>query len=362
MQDATGLETGGRIRPGADPTDRVTGLLRYLYCPIMPLTDPGPDNVKSPIPRLLPNSSLNRALSVLGDGWVFRVLRHAFLGVSRFDEFHGVDGINRRTLSKVLKQLLEEGIFYAKPYQYKPLRQEYKLTDKGLALLPTMLMLRTWYSRWGDPAHATPYNAFDIRHRNCGKLFTPRMVCLHCRDEVSIRQVHYEVVSGASGGEAMRPSRHRWSGDETEPADGRATLLHSITDRWSHLILGAIFIGRHSYTAIRQELGIASGVLAHRLALLHERGFISKRRTRPKVERYTYHLTPMSRDVFRVTLTLMQWSREWLSQARSWSVIEYHVSCGERLVAAVVCSECGETLRARDLQREPHTAGATVLA
>jgi len=314
------------------------------------------DNVKPQAPRLLPNSSLNRALSVLGDGWVFRVLRHAFLGVSRFDEFHLVDGINRRTLSKVLKQLLEEGIFYAKPYQYKPLRQEYKLTEKGLALLPTMLMLRTWYSRWGDPARVTAHNAFNMRHRGCGQLFQPRMVCLHCNGEVSITKVRYEVVSATQAADAIRPARRRWSGDAgdaAEPEDGMARLLYSITDRWSHLILGAIFIGQHSYTAIRQELVIASGILAHRLALLHERGFVSKRRTRPNVVRYTYHLTPMARDVFPITLSLMQWSREWLSQARTLPIVEYHVPCGQRLVAAVVCSECGVGLEAHDLQREP---------
>lgn len=293
---------------------------------------------------------------MLGDGWVFRVLRHAFLGVSRYDEFHFVDGINRRTLSKVLKQLLEEGIFYAKPYQYKPLRLEYKLTEKGLALLPTMLMLRTWYSRWGDGEHRAAHNAFVMRHRNCGRHFHPRMVCLHCHEEVLITDVRYEVVPTTPTTEAVRSARRRWGGDAVQPdsQDGLAYILYSITDRWSHLILGAIFVGRHSYTQIREELGIASGILAHRLALLHERGFIQKRRTRPNVERYTYHLTAMARDVFPVTLMLMQWSREWLSQSRtSPPLIEYHVSCGARLKAAVVCSECGEPLLARDIAREP---------
>lgn len=292
---------------------------------------------------------------------MFRVLRHAFLGISRYDEFHFVDGINRRTLSKVLKQLLDEGIFYAKPYQFKPVRLEYKLTEKGLALLPTMLMLRTWYSRWGDPEYRAPHNAFAMRHRCCGQLFQPHMVCLHCHEDVFITQVRYDIVPSALSNEPLRPVRRRWGGDVTvtESQDGVAPLLYAVTDRWSHLILGAIFVGRRSYTEIREELGIASGILAHRLALLHERGFISKRRTRPGVERYTYHLTAMARDVFPVTLLLIQWSREWLSQARSSPIVTYHDVCGERLEVAVVCSECGERLRAHEIGREPLAEVAT---
>src|SRR5690554_1501081 len=74
--------------------------------------------------------SLARALSVVGDRWTLVILRDCFLGVRRFDDLEKRLGITRHVLADRLKKLVEHGVLYKTPYQQKPVREEYRLTEK----------------------------------------------------------------------------------------------------------------------------------------------------------------------------------------------------------------------------------------
>jgi DNA-binding HxlR family transcriptional regulator len=97
--------------------------------------------------------SVARALELVGERWTLLVVRDAFLGRRRFEEFQESLGIARNVLADRLQKLVEHGIFERVRYQERPERFEYRLTRKGrdLRLVLTALM------QWGDRyVSATP--------------------------------------------------------------------------------------------------------------------------------------------------------------------------------------------------------------
>jgi DNA-binding HxlR family transcriptional regulator len=85
-----------------------------------------------------------RALDHLGDGWTVLTLREAFYGAARFDDFKEALGVATNTLTRVLKDLVESGVFERLQYQDRPPRFEYVLTQKGRDLRPVLLTLLAW--------------------------------------------------------------------------------------------------------------------------------------------------------------------------------------------------------------------------
>ena len=100
------------------------------------------------IRSLLLSGEGGRALLQIGDRWSFLILRDAFLGVRRFEDFRRLSGAPRATLTSRLGALVDAGILYRAPYGRSPERLEYRLTEKGLALYPVALCLWAWETRW----------------------------------------------------------------------------------------------------------------------------------------------------------------------------------------------------------------------
>ena len=133
--------------------------------------------------------SLARTLSVVGDRWTLLVLRNCFLGVRRFETFEQRLGITRHILTDRLKKLVHHGVLYKAPYQQKPVRQEYRLTDKGLDLHPVILAL----VRWGDTHMADERGAPVVHvHKGCGEVMYPVTVCSACGEPVEARDIRVE--------------------------------------------------------------------------------------------------------------------------------------------------------------------------
>jgi DNA-binding HxlR family transcriptional regulator len=140
------------------------------------------------------NCSIARALEVLGDRWTILVIRDAFVGVRRFEDFQRRLEIARNVLTDRLGRLVEEGVLQRVRYQERPERFEYRLTAKGLDLWPvTMALLR-----WGDEHYlAQGGRPRIIRHRDCGGEVTPRLTCDRCGAELGPRDVTAEPGPGA---------------------------------------------------------------------------------------------------------------------------------------------------------------------
>ncbi|MEI8145323.1 MAG: helix-turn-helix domain-containing protein [Alphaproteobacteria bacterium] len=133
--------------------------------------------------------SLARSLAVIGDRWTLLVLRDAFLRVRRFDDFHARLGIARRVLSERLATLVDHGVLEKVAYQERPVRYEYRLTEKGLQLHPVILSLVHWGDRfYAGQAGPPVYH----RHKICGQLFHGVMTCSECGEAVAPRDVQIE--------------------------------------------------------------------------------------------------------------------------------------------------------------------------
>ena len=90
------------------------------------------------------NCSIARALEVVGERWTLLIVRDAFLGLRRFDEFQESLGIARNVLADRLNRLVEEGILERARYSERPERHEYRLTAKGRELIIALTALRQW--------------------------------------------------------------------------------------------------------------------------------------------------------------------------------------------------------------------------
>ena len=130
--------------------------------------------------------SVARTLSVVGDRWTLLVLRDAFLGVRRFEDFQKSLGVTRHLLADRLKKLVEHGILARRPYQERPERHEYSLTEKGIDLYPILIALVGWGDRWMDAGDGPP---LVYRHRGCGRVALPTLHCPECGDSVGARDI-----------------------------------------------------------------------------------------------------------------------------------------------------------------------------
>ena len=118
--------------------------------------------------------SVARALSIVGERWTMLIIRDAFLGTRRFDQFQSNLGITRHRLSERLTKLVEQGVLVKVPYQERPLRYEYRLTRKGLGLYPVLMSLARWGDEWMDHGEGVP---LEYVHLKCGKKTRPVLTC-----------------------------------------------------------------------------------------------------------------------------------------------------------------------------------------
>ncbi|MFZ4409797.1 MAG: winged helix-turn-helix transcriptional regulator [Paracraurococcus sp.] len=89
-----------------------------------------------------------RSMAVLGERWAMLVLREAFYGTTRFDEFERHLGIAPNILSARLRDLTEHGLLEKAPVAEGGARRAYRLTEKGRDFFPAYLALKAWADRW----------------------------------------------------------------------------------------------------------------------------------------------------------------------------------------------------------------------
>ena len=129
--------------------------------------------------------SVARALEVVGERWTILILRDAFLGVARFDDFQRSLGIARNVLQARLRRLVDEGLLERRRYQERPVRHEYVLTPRGEDLWPVLLALM----EWGDRHRTEGAIAPRALHRGCGGALAQRCACTACGAQVGVGDV-----------------------------------------------------------------------------------------------------------------------------------------------------------------------------
>src|SRR5690242_3444823 len=139
------------------------------------------------------NCSVAQCLEVVGEWWSLLIVRDAFLGVRRFDQFQERLGISRNILTERLSRLVDAGIFEKVPYSDRPLRHEYRLTDRGRDLWPVITAMR----QWGDKYSALGGPPVQVVHKACGEVVDAVMVCSACGEPLSAHAVRAVAGPGA---------------------------------------------------------------------------------------------------------------------------------------------------------------------
>jgi len=126
--------------------------------------------------------SVARTLGIVGEQWSLLIMRDAFLGVRRFEDFQQHLGIARNILSDRLTKLVEHGILNKRQYSERPVRSEYRLTSKGIDLFPVLFALQKWGDTWamGDDEPLR-----TVVHNSCGNITHPVPSCSHCGEPLS---------------------------------------------------------------------------------------------------------------------------------------------------------------------------------
>ncbi len=110
--------------------------------------------------------TLARSLELLSTRSAFLILREAFYGATRFDEFAARAQISEPVAAARLRELVADGLLEREDYREpgQRTRQRYRLTEKGAELFPALVALMRWGDRWID----TDDGPVELRHRECG--------------------------------------------------------------------------------------------------------------------------------------------------------------------------------------------------
>jgi DNA-binding HxlR family transcriptional regulator len=139
--------------------------------------------------------SIAGALEVVGERWSLLLVRNVFLGLRRFDQMQANLGIARNVLQARLTKLVDQGVLEKRLYQQHPPRHEYRLTEKGLDLWPTVVALMQWGDRYAAPSAGPPVL---LEHRDCGGRVDEHRTCEKCGKPLSVREARALPGPGAS--------------------------------------------------------------------------------------------------------------------------------------------------------------------
>jgi DNA-binding HxlR family transcriptional regulator len=142
------------------------------------------------------NCSVAQSLEVIGEWWTLLIVRDAFFGVSRFEEFQSRLGIARNILATRLETLVAAGILERRVYEEARGRSDYVLTEKGRALWPVLTALRQWGDDW---MVGEGYEPVEMVHRTCGERARAEMVCGHCGERLHGRDLRVVPGPGSDG-------------------------------------------------------------------------------------------------------------------------------------------------------------------
>lgn len=119
--------------------------------------------------------TIAKSLDLLSTKSAFLLLREAFYGATRFDEFVARTGISEPSAATRLRELVEQGLLERSEYKEpgQRTRPGYALTHKGAELLPVLVALMQWGDRWatddGGPV--------EFQHHRCGSAVGVELRC-----------------------------------------------------------------------------------------------------------------------------------------------------------------------------------------
>ena len=143
--------------------------------------------------------SIARALGDVGERWSLLIVREAMMGSTRFDEFHVRLGVARNILTERLSTLVTTGVMTRTPSPSNARIQHYRLTEKGLELLPVLAALMQWGDRWIHADIGAPIVLLDRKTRQPIK-----DVVVTGRSGKTLQRSDIEITAGPGATALMR--------------------------------------------------------------------------------------------------------------------------------------------------------------
>lgn len=141
---------------------------------------------------------LPQAIELIGEKWSFLILRGAMNGLRHFEQFQAGLGIARNILSDRLSKLVDGEILSREKDEHDGRKVVYRLTDKGMALLPVVVALRQWSEEWGhgpadiilaDQRDGEPVAPIQLRAHDGRPLKIEDLMWLDRRSGASVRRL-----------------------------------------------------------------------------------------------------------------------------------------------------------------------------
>lgn len=285
------------------------------------------------------------AHAVIGDAWSQLILREAFYGVRRFNDFAAALGAPRTVLSGRLARLSEAGVLRsATPPGRK--RAEYRLTDMGLDLFGTALMQGLWEAEFApSPTSVMP----TLVSRSDGAVVTPIVLDAPFGQPVDPHDVVH--VASPMLEPQPTPSLRRLSAN---PASVRRPMIHRsveiIGDYWSWAIVGCAFLRIRRFDEIIEATGMAPNVLSDRLGRLGAAGVVRRVLYQEGPTRYEYRLTRAGLALHPMVMAMHGWAERWLCGIDSSPVTLHHRETGARILPVVCDARTGRPIRPYDVR------------
>jgi DNA-binding HxlR family transcriptional regulator len=300
-------------------------------------------------------NSLGKGSLALGDRWNLLILREAFRGARRFQDWTAALGVSDPVLSIRLRDLTDLELLKKVPYSTTPLRHEYRLTALSRDMWQVFVAIWLWDSRWtmhGD-GDAVPPRA-RLRHHLCGYTVVPLLGCSACEARgVTPFETLVTRHPGYTYAEGNPPRRYR---RVQQPSDTSGSELHAIDmlgDRWGTSVLAAAFLGARRFNDFTRDInGIPPLMLTQRLTTYVEQRVLNRYPVVEGGRRLEYHLTPKGLDFFGVFSNEIAWSSQAFVDRDGPPLVISHRPCGNTFLPVYVCNACNRKLNRREVEFE----------
>ena len=283
------------------------------------------------------------AHGVIGDAWTQLILREAFYGVRRFNDWSEALHIPRTVLSGRLKRLVENGLLDSVIPPGRR-RAEYRLTAMGRDLFGIALMQGRWER---DHAPSRMQSRYDMVFYDPAtrKALDPVVLDGPGGSPIDPDGVRWEVGPGLV--ERESPTQRRWR-SKRPPVD-RPMIDRSVEligDYWSWMVLGCAFFRLRRFEEFLSATGMAPNILSDRLSRLVAGSILVRRAYQSNPPRYEYRLTEAGRALYPVVLATHGWSLRWLCDQEAPPLSLVDLTTGKPIHPIVCDRNTGEPIQA----------------
>ncbi|GGB83804.1 transcriptional regulator [Glycocaulis alkaliphilus] len=306
----------------------------------------------SRLKQMIQNNPVSHAMDVVGEAWTMLILREAFRGARRFDDWLDRLAIARSVLARRLKTLTDAGLLSRRQYQSRPDRFEYVLTAMGRDLYGVAVMLIFWEQDWSP--RSDPSRAIRLVARDGSGAVVPVMAGEDPKAPILPGDVMPRPGPVPGQAPALKEMRRR----KVQPAmraSGKPIELgiELFGDYWTNLVLAACFYRVRRYDDFLKTLDVSTSVLADRLDGLVSNGILARKRYQMRPERFEYVLTERGRALYPTVLAFFAWGARWMCEPGKLPVELISQTTGKPVLPVLRNAVTGEEIDARSVRPVP---------